>query len=943
MKVPYAIVILLALIPLSGELRASGLPVISTHPRLLLSAADLPRLQALVASDDPLWTVLKARADTLATYAINPYIYASRGEEPDNTIFYDYQGSGWSDAAMPLALAYRMTGDSRYSDKLAALADEMVAAQSRPENNPPQGLPPLEPDNYYPTRHLGPTAAIIYDWCYDALGSTRRAALVSLMNAYFDDMRANAYQANTNADGNYFGGHLLAAGWMGYATAGDNPRAPEMIDWARIRFDGTASPLVAATDIPDAHFDQLFEGGIHPALATGYNGPADLTGAPFKGGFDFQAWSYGTGNYDGIIDYLLAVRSATGEDLIAVRRDWFSQILRAEIEALFPDRFHIDPCGDWGGNYGATIIPSLPARLSYILAGTPDGPAAQSFFVSGFDRSGRYENGFAFESAEWESFYFSDAAPPAAPLTLPPYYTGFGPAYPAGGETNGAIPYFVMRSDWGPGAVWASAAMGTQWYDDHEHSNAGHIEIARGSDFLLVDASQWMGEAGSSGILGGCSEEDSADAANTLFFGDYGDFMHVDVQYAGGQGYWGRDEVGADELTAAYSYVRSDLTTAYNRSADPADQVGRKLDHFVRSFLYLRPAGVFLVVDDAEALPSSNPRGPYRMHLRWHLPNVPSISGDTARVEQGSSRLYLRTLLPAGASIVAVDESNNPDNTDPNLAYYFNSGTWRLEVSEPGALATRFLTLLAPGDASFGGVAAAAVSSNGGGMIGARISSGGRTDVALFPAGPGAAPAPISSVSYASAAGANHTLAGMAPGAAYAVSFDGSTVTVRQDAAGSALASAAGVLQFRTEAQGGPSVVPVEPSSPAPIGGRGIDPGSPPEPQALGQVPSGAWGGNHAAVNVTPQVSDFEFDCAHGKISARMLLDPQNRFAIDGDYVQEHGGPIVPGPEDSHPARYTGSTDGVTMTFTLTLTDSGAIIGSYVVSLGGPPRIVKCL
>jgi hypothetical protein len=942
-KARNAIVLLLALIPLSGELRGSGLPVISSHPRLMLTSADRARLLARVSADEPAWTALRAQADVLSGYSIDPYIYDRRAQEPDNTIFYDYQGSGWFEAAVPLALAYQMTGDSRYSDKLAALADEMIGAQSRPENNPPAGLPPLEPDNYYPTRYLGPTAALIYDWCYDALGAARRAQLVALMNAYFDDIRANAYQANTSADGNYFGGHLTAAGFMGYATAGDNPRAAEMIDWARIRFDGTGSTLVPADEVPDAHFDQLFDGGIHPLLATGYNGPADLAGAPFKGGFDFQGWSYGSGDYDRIIDYLLAVKSATGEDLIGAHRDWFSQILRAEKEALLPDRFGIDPCGDWGGNYGATVPLSLPARLAHLLAGTPDGPAAQGFFSTDIDRSGRYEDGFAFGLSEWEDFFFSDSSRPASPMTLPPYYTGFGPVYPAGGTTNGAIPYFLMRSDWGPGAAWASAAMGTQWYDDHQHSNAGHIEIARGSDFLLVDASQWMGDAGSSGLVGGCTEEDNAAPANTLFFDDYGDFMHGGPQYVGGQGYWGLDQVGADELTPAYSYVRSDLTTAYNRSADPADQAGRKLDHFVRSILYLRPAGVFLVMDDAEALPSSNPRGPYRMHLRWHLPNVPSISGDTARVDQGSSRLYLRTLLPAGASIVAVDESNNPDNSDPSLDYYFNSGTWRLEVSEPGALATRFLTLLAPGDASFGGVDAVAVSANGGGMIGARITSAGRTDVALFPAGPGAAPAPISSVSYASAAGANHTLAGMAPGAAYSVEFDGSTVTVRLDAVGAVLASAAGVLQFRTEDQGEPSVVPVEPSLPAPIGGRGIGAGSPPEPQALGQVPSGAWGGNRVAVNVTPQVADFEFDCAHGRIPAPMLLDPQNRFAIDGVYVQEHGGPIGPGPEDSHPARYAGSTDGVTMTFTVTLTDSGAIIGSYVVALGGPPRIVKCL
>ena len=46
--------------------------------------------------------------------------------EPAGTIFYDYQGQGWYDAALPLAFAYQMTGDTKYSDKLIALVQEML-------------------------------------------------------------------------------------------------------------------------------------------------------------------------------------------------------------------------------------------------------------------------------------------------------------------------------------------------------------------------------------------------------------------------------------------------------------------------------------------------------------------------------------------------------------------------------------------------------------------------------------------------------------------------------------------------------------------------------------------------------------------------------------------------------------------------------------------------
>ena len=51
------------------------------------------------------------------------------------------------------AFAYQMTGDTRYSNKLIELAQEMIRAQS-------EG--PIQPDNYYPSRNLMSVLAFIY-------------------------------------------------------------------------------------------------------------------------------------------------------------------------------------------------------------------------------------------------------------------------------------------------------------------------------------------------------------------------------------------------------------------------------------------------------------------------------------------------------------------------------------------------------------------------------------------------------------------------------------------------------------------------------------------------------------------------------------------------------------------------------------------------------------
>lgn len=809
---------LLACLMVPPPLRASGLPVTAAHPRIYLTPAEMTRLLAKKSANDPSWIALKSQADLLKTYTINPYTYATRTQEPDNTIFYDYQGSDWFESTMPLGLAYQLTGDTAYSTKLIQLADELLRAQSDPNNNPPIGYPPLQPDSYFPTRFVGPTAAVIYDWCYGQLGSVRRAQLVTLMNAYFDDLRANAYQNNTNADGNYFGGHLICALFMGYATYGDNPRAEEMIDYGRMRFDGTASALVTPANTPSTYFTQCFEGSFPSGYNDRYGGAP--VGAPFRGGLDFQGWAYGSGEYNRILDALLAVRSATGEDLFASRTTWFAQILRAEKHALFPNHSWIDPVGDWGGDYGPSVTPGLPARLAYVLAGTSEGPYAQHFFASEAVPYNFPGSGTVYRLAPWEDFFFSDATRPSTELSQPPFYSGFAPTYPQAGATNGAMPYFTMRSDWGTNATWATATMGAAFYDDHQHANAGDLIISHANEYLLVNASNWKGAAGSSGIEGASNESDTSYGANTLHFDDFGDYMYTGYHYSGGQGYWGKDEVIAADQTGGYTYVSSDLSSAYNRSSDTvSDLANRKLESFHRSLLYLRGADLFVVYDQVKAKTSTNAFGAYRKHLRWHLPNSPVVAGHLAHVDLGGSRLFIDSLLPAGASLSIVDESSNPDpcngTVTPCTPFGDNSGTFRLEVRDPAnPLAVEFLTVLQPGPTALAAPVSTLLTSGDGKMKGALIAqSGGPTSVVLFNAQAGQVPPPVTATSYAfsGSTAAVHTLGGLVPGGKYTVTSAGGVVTVTQSPAGSSTASASGVLQFTLAGLGASSYYAVVP------------------------------------------------------------------------------------------------------------------------------------
>ena len=87
----------------------------------------------------------------------------------------------------------------------------------------------------------------------------------------------------------------------------------------------------------------------------------------------------------------------------------------------------------------------------------------------------------------------------------------------------------------------------------------------------------------------------------------------------------------------------------------------------------------------------------------------------------------------------------------------------------------------------------------------------------------------------------------------------------------------------------------------------------------------------------------FEFDCAHGDIPG-LLTAPRGDIAASGTVVREHGGPIrVDEVQDAHPAFYSGTISGTRMQLSIRLTDSGDVMGPFVLTRGASGRVVKCL
>jgi hypothetical protein len=127
-----------------------------------------------------------------------------------------------------------------------------------------------------------------------------------------------------------------------------------------------------------------------------------------------------------------------------------------------------------------------------------------------------------------------------------------------------------------------------------------------------------------------------------------------------------------------YTYSSADITNAYSLNTQ------KKVSKYRRSFVYFKP-DYFLVIDKIDAL-----SGSYEKKWLLHTPNQPTISGLSARADNGSGRLFYKTLLPNNATMTSIGGATpgyyynvyNSTNYPPDCERY-ESQTWRTEVSAP--------------------------------------------------------------------------------------------------------------------------------------------------------------------------------------------------------------------------------------------------------------------
>ena len=106
---------------------------------------------------------------------------------------------------------------------------------------------------------------------------------------------------------------------------------------------------------------------------------------------------------------------------------------------------------------------------------------------------------------------------------------------------------------------------------------------------------------------------------------------------------------------------------------------------------------------------------------------------------------------------------------------------------------------------------------------------------------------------------------------------------------------------------------------------------------------TGEWGGERAALTLTPSGGRIEYDCGQGTLDAPIVPDAHGAFRVSGQHMQGRGGPAPKEGEEpsTQPVQYHGSVSGDRMQ--LEVSSSNGSIGSYVLQRGASAQLHHCL
>jgi hypothetical protein len=504
-----------------------------------------------------------------------------------------------------------------------------------------------------------PQLAVTLDWCWPALSDPQRAWLVARITAY-----ADWYVAHGAPD--VFHDDMYNV-WSAVALAG-------------LALAGTSADAQAAGYRAAA--DAQWKGAILPALR--YNGDWWHEGMVYvQPSLGSLAW------------YATAWSTATDENVYAADPVLFEGFLRFHAYALRPD-WKYAAFGDTSDNKQSIELFSR-WLVDMLTAGT-GSPLGQALSMELREHS---RPGYDYAGANgWMIPLFYDATRDAAAAPLESLPT-------AEWLSRGAQDVAVLRSGWGPDDTYVRIACG-DYMSAHQHDEAGSFQIFR---HAILTGPSGAYDAYNSDHWQNYYSQHSVHA-DTLAVVQPGEFFPTLQSIAdrsanvndGGQRVLGLDLDGSThqvpdldaylakrdggpryetgtlasfEHDACYDYVACDVTAAYDAPGFTTNGNAAKVVEVTREFMFLAP-DVLLVFDRVEAADAS-----YDKRFLLHAMGTAELGTDQYVFTNGGGTLLARTLLPAGATVDAVDGFEVDGVPHPPTEVGAESGGLRLEISPP--------------------------------------------------------------------------------------------------------------------------------------------------------------------------------------------------------------------------------------------------------------------
>jgi hypothetical protein len=106
---------------------------------------------------------------------------------------------------------------------------------------------------------------------------------------------------------------------------------------------------------------------------------------------------------------------------------------------------------------------------------------------------------------------------------------------------------------------------------------------------------------------------------------------------------------------------------------------------------------------------------------------------------------------------------------------------------------------------------------------------------------------------------------------------------------------------------------------------------------------AGVWGGEHVRLEVTEHGATIEYDCAHGVVEQRIIVDRAGRFNVAGTHYEEHGGPVHASDNESgYAVRLSGRVGGSLMKLTVTRAGTKKTVGTFTLVRDREAQLMKC-